>query len=83
MKYVINHLAILFTWINPFYEMAGGLPHFEEIPNLSANPNQPQWTAFQKRSFGKAKLIYQSFQASWFKEFPFFCPHYKVKDVAF
>ena len=62
---------MLFTRINPFYEMAGGSPCFEDIPDLPANLHWPQLTAFPKGSFGKAKLVYQSFQALWFKEFSF------------
>ena len=74
--------SVLFMRFNPFYEMAGGSPRFEDIPDLPANPHQPHLTAFPKRSFGKAKLVYRSFQASWFKEFPFL--HYdEAKDVAF
>ena len=37
---------------------------------------------FPKQPFGKAKVVYRSFQKSWFKEWPFL--HYdEVKDVAF
>ena len=74
--------SMLFMRFNPFYEMAGGLPRFEDILDLPANPHQPHLTAFPKRLFGKAILVYRSFQASWFKEFPFL--HYdEAKDVAF
>ena len=33
--------SVLFMRFNPFYEMAGGSPRFEDIPDLPANPHQP------------------------------------------
>ena len=46
------------TQINSFYEMAGGSPCCEDIPDLPANPYQQQMTAFLKQSFGKVNLVY-------------------------
>ena len=61
---------------------AGRSIHFAEIPDLPSSPHQPSGFVFPKRPFGKAKVVYRSFQKSWFKEWPFL--HYdEAKDVAF
>ena len=55
---------------------------FEEIPDLPAVPHQPSGFLFLKRPFGKTKVVYRSFQGSWFKEWPFL--HYdEAKDAAY
>ena len=60
----------------------GRSAHFKETPELPASPHQPFGFVFPKQPFGKAKIVYRSFQNSWFKEWPFL--HYvKAKDVAF
>jgi len=52
---------------------------FEEIPELPVSPHQPSGFVFPKQPFGKVKIVYQLFQKSWFKEWPFL--HYvEVKD---
>ena len=53
-----------------------------DIPDFPTTPHQPLEFAFPKRPFVKAKVVYRSFQKSWFKEWPFL--HYdESKDVAF
>lgn len=60
----------------------GRSTRFEELPELPASPHQPSMFVFPKRPFGKTKVVYRSFQKSWFKEWPFL--HYdEAKDVAF
>ena len=34
---VCHELSVLFTRINPFYEMAGGLSCFEDMPHLATS----------------------------------------------
>ena len=54
----------------------------EAIPDLPAVPHQPSGFVFPKRPFGKVRVIFRSFQGSWFKEWPFL--HYdEAKDAAF
>jgi len=61
---------------------AGKSIRFVEIPDLPTSPHQPLEFAFPKQPFGKAKVVYLSFQKLWFKEWPFL--HYdEAKDVAF
>ena len=61
---------------------AGRSARCTEIPELPAAPHQPSKFVFPKRPFGKAKVVYRSFQKSWFNEWPFL--HYvEAKDVAF
>jgi len=55
---------------------------FEEIPGLPASPNQPFGFVFPKQPFGKIKIVYRSYQKSWFKEWPIL--HYvEAKDSWF
>ena len=45
-----------------------------DLPDIPLQPHQPTNYLFPKRSFGQMKAVYQSFQMSWFLQWPFF--HY-------
>ena len=54
----------------------------KDIPDIPTVPHQPSRFVFPKRPFGKVRIIFRSFQKSWFKEWPFL--HYdESKDAAF
>jgi len=55
------------------------LARFEKIPELPASSHQPPGFVFPKQPFEKFKIVYWSFQKSWFKEWPLL--HYvEAKD---
>ena len=62
---------------------AGQSTRFAELPDLPASPYQPLGFVFTKCPFGKAKVVYCSFQESWFKEWPLLLHYDKAKDVTF
>ena len=43
----------------------------ENLPEISSLPHQPTAFSFPKRSFGKKNVSLRSFQASWFRQWPF------------
>ena len=52
----------------------------ENLPEISSLPHQPTAFSFPKRSFGKKNVSLRSFQASWFRQWPFL--HYdEARDV--
>ena len=52
----------------------------ENLPEISSLPHQPTAFSFLKRSFGKKNVSLRSFQASWFRQWPFL--HYdEARDV--
>jgi len=53
-----------------------------DLPNILFVPHQPTNLVFPKRAFGKTKVVYRSFQPSWFKQWPFL--HYdESNDVVY
>ena len=54
----------------------------ESLPAIPSRPHQPTAFSFPKRSFGKKKVTFRSFQASWFRQWPYL--HYdEARDLAF
>ena len=55
---------------------------FVDLPNIPSAPHQPTNFEFPKRAFGKTKVVYRSFQPTWFKQWPFL--HYdETNDVVY
>ena len=48
------------------------------LPDITDKPNQPDRFDFPRRPFGKTKVVYHAFQASWFKMFQWL--HYSTTD---
>ena len=46
-----------------------------DLPDIPLKPHQPTNFAFPKRRFGQTKVVYRSFQALWFRDWPFL--HYE------
>ena len=58
------------------------LVSYTNVTELPDTPHQPQHVSFPKRSFGKKNIVMRSFQALWFKTWPFL--HYDdARDLAF
>ena len=58
------------------------LVSYTNVTELPDTPHQPQHVSFPKRSFGKKNIVMRSFQALWFKSWPFL--HYdEARDLAF
>ena len=54
----------------------------ESLPAIPSRPHQPTAFSFPKRSFGKKKVTFRSFQVSWFRQWPYL--HYdEARDLAF
>ena len=54
----------------------------ESLPDVGATPNQPERHSFPRRSFGRSKVVYRTFQVSWFHKWQWL--HYDAsQDVAF
>ena len=61
---------------------ANGQSETQAQISLGDQPNQTKSFTFPKRTFTVKKLIYRSFQPSWFKKWP--CLHYnQVNDEVF
>ena len=53
-----------------------------EFPDITVSPHQPVDFNFPKRPFGVKSIVYRSFQATWFKQWPFL--HYdELKDAVY
>ena len=53
------------------------------VPDLPSSPHHPSETfSFPKRSFGKTKVVWRSFQPAWYRQWPFL--HYdESNDLAY
>ena len=53
------------------------------LPDIPDSPHQPSpGFKFPKRSFGKATVVFRSFQSTWFRQWPFL--HYdEANDLAY
>ena len=62
--------------------MANSLLSINDLPQIPDIPHHPMGLTFSKRSFGEKNPVLRSFQAAWFKTWPFL--HYdEGKDLSY
>jgi len=72
-----NHVRFMVSLMSSLSSLISVDSRFD-LQDIPLVPNQPTNFAFPKRCFGQTKVVYRSFQPSWFKQWLFL--HYETDD---